>query len=279
MPRSKKNGHLEFPHEIAEALARVQLAGNEYRVLWVIWRKTWGWHKKDDQISLSQFQAATWLRKPHIIRALQALEVRKIINVTKIGNKFDSNTYCFNNHYEQWEVTKNGNNLDTKVEEKEVTKIGKSTRKVTKIGNEKLPKMGHTKDTNTKINNIDIIYKHWNSVNIIVHKKLTEDVKKAITKRLKEYSVEELCSVISNYAEILNGQEYGLWTYKWTLFEFMSRAGAIDKFIDLEVAKNKYRGNRNDGQRNGTGVGSTQTSQGKTQRGQVRDYSTYNQGE
>jgi len=35
-----ENGYLKIAHEIAQALARVNLSAYESRVLWVIWRKT-----------------------------------------------------------------------------------------------------------------------------------------------------------------------------------------------------------------------------------------------
>jgi len=82
------------------------------------------------------------------------------------------------------------------------------------------------------------IFNHWNQQNIIVHKKLTDDVRSVIVRTLRSYSVEEVKLAISNYAEIVHGEEY-FFNYKWTLKEFLKRG--IEKFADLEIAKSNFR--------------------------------------
>jgi phage replication O-like protein O len=41
----RENGHIDIANEIAEALARTNLSAYQMRVMWAIWRKTWGWQK------------------------------------------------------------------------------------------------------------------------------------------------------------------------------------------------------------------------------------------
>ncbi len=133
-----ENGHIDFANEIAEVLAKTQLSGYESRVLWVIWRKTWGWHKKEDWISNSQIVASTELKKSHISRTLKRLRERNI--VTKNGNK-----WSFNKYYSQWlELPKLVTNKELPKMVSEVTKIG---HKVTNLGEHK---RNYTKETNTK---------------------------------------------------------------------------------------------------------------------------------
>lgn len=101
------------------------------------------------------------------------------------------------------------------------------------------PENPHTKLNETKLNNtITLVFNHWNQQNIIVHKKLTDDVRSVIVRTLRSYSVEEVQSAISNYAEIVNGDEY-YFRYKWTLKEFLKRG--MEKFTDLEVARSNFR--------------------------------------
>jgi len=50
-----ENGHTDIANEIIEALWKINLSSYEWRVLLYLLRKTYGWHKKTDQISLSQF--------------------------------------------------------------------------------------------------------------------------------------------------------------------------------------------------------------------------------
>jgi hypothetical protein len=82
------------------------------------------------------------------------------------------------------------------------------------------------------------IFNHWNEQIIIVHQKLTDDARSVIVRTLRSYSVEEVKSAISNYAEIVHGEEY-FFNYKWTLKDFIKRG--MDKFMDLEIAKSNFR--------------------------------------
>ncbi|NLH62482.1 MAG: replication protein [Ignavibacteriales bacterium] len=131
-----EDGYTKIANELTEALAKIRISGEEWQVLWVIIRKTYGFNKKADWIPLRQFVELTGLNKPHIIQAIKKLEQKKI--VTKNGNDV-GNVYEFNKHYNEWQplpkkviVTKNGNTI-------------------TKNGNESLPKMVPSK-YNTKDN-------------------------------------------------------------------------------------------------------------------------------
>ena len=86
-----ENGHVDIANEIIEALALQVISPDEWRVLMVIWRKTSGWHKKEDLVSLMQFCKKTGMGKPHVCRALSKLVARNII--TRTGNGV-AQVYC-----------------------------------------------------------------------------------------------------------------------------------------------------------------------------------------
>ncbi|HOG17671.1 MAG TPA: replication protein [Syntrophales bacterium] len=90
-----ENGHIDIANEIVEALARTNLSSYQSRILWALWRKTWGWHKKEDWIPLSQFEEMTGISKSHISRTITELKTRNM--VTNSGNKI-----AFNKDYTQW---------------------------------------------------------------------------------------------------------------------------------------------------------------------------------
>lgn len=90
-----ENGHIDIANEIAEKLAKVELSSYETRILWVIWRQTYGWHKKEDIISLDRFKAMTGMHKSHIVRTLTRLVLREII--TRSGKKC-----AFQKDYDRW---------------------------------------------------------------------------------------------------------------------------------------------------------------------------------
>jgi len=82
------------------------------------------------------------------------------------------------------------------------------------------------------------IYSHWNSKQIIVHKSLTEDMKKAIEKTLKKYSEIEIVQAIDTYSEILESDFY--FSYKWSLVDFLNRQKGISTFMNDGSNKVNY---------------------------------------
>ena len=124
----REDGHVDIANEIVEALARTQLSGHEGRVLWALWRKTWGWVKKDKKgktirnkkgqalklesavMSSKCWEKLTGLNKYIVSRTLRELYLRQI--VIKFDNK---NRWGFQKDYDKWLqpikkiVTKNGN--------------------------------------------------------------------------------------------------------------------------------------------------------------------------
>lgn len=82
------------------------------------------------------------------------------------------------------------------------------------------------------------IYSHWNSKNIICHKALTEEIKKAIDKALTKFSEEEIIYAIDNYSEILNSKFY--FNYKWSLKDFLNRANGMSTFMNDGSNKVNY---------------------------------------
>lgn len=95
-----ENGHIDIANELAHAFMRLKINGVQTRLLWVIWRKTYGWHKKEDYISISQFQALTNLDRGLICRELKKLEQRNIIKTKDRAGK--TTLYSFNKDYEGW---------------------------------------------------------------------------------------------------------------------------------------------------------------------------------
>jgi phage replication O-like protein O len=129
-----KDGFTPIPDKILDALARTRIPGEARQVLDAVIRKTCGWGKPSDKISLSQFMNMTGLSKVAICKGINKLLEMNII--TKKGNDLVT-TYSIQKDYDNWRT------LPKKVTSKHVTQKGNPT----------LPKKVHT------INNI--IYKKY----------------------------------------------------------------------------------------------------------------------
>jgi|GEM_PF-6657041 len=79
---------------------------------------------------------------------------------------------------------------------------------------------------------IEILFQCWNEQKIIGHKEITPDIRKALSKALKQNSVEEIKNSIIHYATMLNDAQYDLCNYKWNLVNFLTREKGYRLFMD-----------------------------------------------
>lgn len=104
----KENGYTAVANEILDVMARTpDLGGAKGQVLFAVLRKTYGWHKKEDSISVSQLVEATGLSRRCVIYTVQELEARRILSVSrcrKEGGKNEVNIIRFNKNYDEWVV-------------------------------------------------------------------------------------------------------------------------------------------------------------------------------
>jgi len=94
-----ENGFVRIASEIIDALVSYRVPGEQMQCLLFIIRKTYGYAKKEDMISNSQFCKATGLKSPNVSRAITGLVNKKIV-IKKDNGKVP--IYQFNKHYNQW---------------------------------------------------------------------------------------------------------------------------------------------------------------------------------
>jgi len=184
------NGYVKITNESMEALAKIRIPGQARQVLDFILRKTYGWNKKTDMISLSQFVAGTGLSKVAVCKAINKLLKMNLITkkgnalslFTKKGNEV-AITYGFQKNYNLWLPLP-----------KKVT-LPKKVKYVTKKGNRTLPKKDTTKDTITKetITKEKVILPDWVPLDLWKDfKQLRLKLKKPLTVRAEKLNLKEL---------------------------------------------------------------------------------------
>jgi phage replication O-like protein O len=98
-----KEGFTKVQNEIIErAFCRVNLSAYEWRVLWAIIRKSWGWGDKGGYVSLNELSSRTALHKRHVARTVRSL-IEKFIVVTRNGKQHTY--YEINMDYHTWRGT------------------------------------------------------------------------------------------------------------------------------------------------------------------------------
>lgn len=228
-----ENGYTRLANEIIEALMRTNLSAYQSRILWAIWRETYGFNKKEDWLSNSQLVEMTGLHKQHVSRTVTELIKRNI--VTKAGYKV-----AFNKDYTQWKelpkrvtVTKAGYKV-TDWGYRSNQSGGTQKKKYNILSDS--PESDHPFNSN---GSLKTLFSYWNSLNIIQHRKI-DKYKRHLSVALKSYSSEEVAEAMQNYKDILESPDH-FFKYRWGLDDFLSRKGGLDKFLSINDPFNNFR--------------------------------------
>ncbi len=132
----KENGYTSIANETMEALAGIRISGEARQCLDIILRKTYGFNKTKDRISLSQFCLLSKMIKPNVCRGLLKLKGMNIVIIKKDNQNITS--YRFNKDFDTWKPLS-----------KKITVIKKDNQRYQKRQSA-LSKKIHTKETITK---------------------------------------------------------------------------------------------------------------------------------
>ena len=131
-----ENGnYTRIVNRVIEELVKTPLLGAELAICLFIIRKTYGFNKKEDEISITQFEKGTGRSRPTIVKALKNLQLVNIVKLVKVGNSIkQSNCWAFNKYHDTWKLVNR---------RKLVKKSSSTSKEIAK----KLVKRGkHTKD-------------------------------------------------------------------------------------------------------------------------------------
>lgn len=220
-----ENGYLKISNEVWEALGRYRISGEEWLVLNCVIRKTYGFNKKSDYISLSQFQGYTGLKRPNVIRSLKKLVAKKLLGSSQKATR-DMHLYWFNKLFKEWvpsikkDTTPKGSiNKDNKVVAKKI--IGVVAKKI------------HTKDNITK----DIITKD-NTTNVVKQSFGKEEINEVSAYFLEQMKIPtEDCTKQQSrryWYHLLRESKTGVSGVKWLIDQ-----AAADEFLRNNITSSK----------------------------------------
>lgn len=228
-----EDGYLKIANELSEQFARYRISGEEWQIIWVILSKTYGWNKKMDAVSLSQFSELTGIKRSNAIRALNKLVSKKILLSLK-NETTSPNLYGFNKNYEEWGVVS-----------KKRPSLKNETKGSLKNDNGVVSKKRHTKDNITKDKYKDNIYPLKNiSKEILLEINRVGKEKGIISKELKQdthilarlregYSKDDLLKAATN---LLN-DSWHVQNRKCVDLEYVFRKSKIDAHINMNTGE------------------------------------------
>ena len=101
-----ENGYTRIADEILEKVAKTKLNGTQLRILLIVWRSTYGWQKKEFELSESYLAKATGIHKQQIKRELKTLINNGIIDVKQQATFTTGRVLAFNKNYISIQVAK-----------------------------------------------------------------------------------------------------------------------------------------------------------------------------
>lgn len=101
-----ENGnYTRIVNPLIEQLIKIPFKGCELAVALYIIRKTYGFQKKEDEISLSQFQQGLERSRQTIVTALKNLQLVQVVRLVQRGSmKGDSNIWAINKYSDTWKL-------------------------------------------------------------------------------------------------------------------------------------------------------------------------------
>ncbi len=100
----RENGYTGIANEILDKLAETQLNGTQFRIVMVVFRNTYGFRRKEHELSETFLSKATGIHRQQIKRELRELIDRKILIVIRDNDFTNSRVMSFNKDHDQWVV-------------------------------------------------------------------------------------------------------------------------------------------------------------------------------
>lgn len=111
-----EEGYLSLARRIQDAFCKTRIPGEVRQIVDVVIRQTYGYKRKQDDISLDRFCELTGMKKPTVSRSIKsALEMNLIIKNDNENRK--PATFQFNKNYEEWR------SLSKKIIKKSLSKV------------------------------------------------------------------------------------------------------------------------------------------------------------
>lgn len=104
----REGGNRQIANDVFQALIAANFTGADYKMIFAVISKTWGFNKNVDAISISQFKELTNLKKRTIQYSLKNLKALRVLISAPSSRRVQSgsplNQYSFNKHYDTWLV-------------------------------------------------------------------------------------------------------------------------------------------------------------------------------
>ncbi len=184
------------------------------------------------------------ISKRQVLRALETLKEYRIIRIDKDKGKHNVYYLLDKKHWvsqtgdSQSPVTTSHHTSDSQSPELVTTSHPKDTH-IRKHKKDILSASADPVSLQNGDNPAKTLFEYWNSLEIIQHRSI-EKYRRHLEATLKTYAPEEIGEAMKNYRDILDGEAY-FFKHRWTLDEFLSRKGGLEKFLTVNNPFDNFR--------------------------------------
>jgi phage replication O-like protein O len=210
----------KISNELMEAIPRYKFNGTQLRIIFVVVRYTYGFNRKDADLSLTFISKATGSHKEQVKRELNALINSKVIKIVKGAGFNTTRILALNKNYDEWDIEKG--ELKNIQEANQITGSEKEqvqeANQITPTGSELDPQERHIKDNikEKAHNNFESLW------SLYPNKKGKGKISEAQIKKLYSIGIDELARCIDRYKQ--SKEEWKAWQQGSTFFN----SGYID---------------------------------------------------
>lgn len=224
-----ENGYTRIADEILEKIAKLKLNGTQFRILLIVWRYTYGFSRKETDLSVSFFANALDVSKRQIQRELKSLIEHGILLEVSKPSFNATRVIKFNKNFSHQMTNKTPDDrLDTAPGD------GLDTSSGDGLDTQDKHTINNTINSDQKKISYKAVYDHYMTLNLVRHRDYNEEMRDAMKHAEKKLgiTVDDMIIMLTRHAEKVRsskGTEYP--TKKRGLAEFFGQKKYQSKML------------------------------------------------
>mgnify|MGYP001117749143 CR=1 FL=1 len=203
------NGYTRIANELLEEIPQLGFNGTQLSILIVVIRYTYGFQRKEHELSLTFLATATKKHKMHIQKEIKNLMDMNVLIEQAAPTFKSSRIIGLNKDISSWELVKSltVSEINTVSQDSNTTVSQDTNSTVSQDTNQERKKEIYKErgEVATEKNNYKSVYDHYLSLNLIKHIKYTDTMVKAIKKAMDEnkYSTEDCKTLLDRHKQVV----------------------------------------------------------------------------
>jgi phage replication O-like protein O len=171
-----EKGYTKIDDDILENMARTKLNGTQFRIILLVWRCTYGWQKKEHEMSLGYLSKAAGIHKQQVKKEIDKLIKEGILIVTQESTYTKPRTIGFNKKY---------------IQSTNTTTVSKSTDPtVSKLTDPTVSELAYQNKDINKQYKYNAVFDYYLTLDLVKHRTYTNAMRTAMKKAEKELSID-----------------------------------------------------------------------------------------